>query len=134
MTVQYSTAVRNARMNQLLSDMAVASSTSYIQIRTGAPPANCAAADTGTILAIINLPANFMTLAGAVASKAGTWSDASADAGGTMGHFRLKIADGTCIIQGTVGTSGTDMITDAATLTAGQVFNVLSFTITDSNA
>jgi hypothetical protein len=65
----------------------------------------------------------------------GTWQDASADATGTAAHFRVYDSGGsTCHIQGTVGTSGTDMIVDSVSFTAGQQFNVTSFTLTDGNA
>ena len=104
--------------------------------RSGAPPANCAAADAGTVLATINLPSDWMDAAtGGTKSKAGTWTDASADATGTAGHFRLYASDGTtCHAQGSVGTSGTDMIVDNTSFASGQSFTVTAFTLTAGNA
>ena len=61
------------------------------------------------------------------------WQDTSADATGTAAHFRIK-ASATCHIQGTVGTSGTDMIVDSVSFTAGQQFTVTAFTLSDGNA
>jgi hypothetical protein len=66
-------------------------------------------------------------------AKSGTWQDASADASGTAAHFRIKAAS-TCHMQGSVGTSGTDMIVDSVSFTAGQSFTISTFTLTDGNA
>lgn len=105
-------------------------------IRTGAPPANVAAADTGTVLADITLPSDWMAAASS-GSKAlsGTWTDASADATGTAGHFRIYATGGTVPhIQGTVGTTATDMIVDSTAFNIGQSFSVTSFTLSAGNA
>jgi hypothetical protein len=135
MTIQLSVTARNARLDAI--ETAIGAS-AIMKIRTGAPPANCAAADTGTVVATIALPADWMANA-ASGSKAmsGTWQDASADNAGTCGHFRIYDSGGTvCHMQGTVTATGGggDMTVDNATLTAGQPFNVLTFTLTDGNA
>ena len=68
-------------------------------------------------------------------AKSGTWQDLSCDNSGTCGHFRIYASDGTtCHLQGTCGTSDTDMIVDTASPTAGQSFTVSSFSLTDGNA
>jgi len=81
------------------------------------------------------LPADFMGDANAAQkSMRGTWQDISADAPGKISYFRLFDAGGTnCDLQGTAGVSGTDMITDAATVTAGQYFTVTSFVLAEHN-
>lgn len=133
MTLQYSTTVRNAKLDAIESTIGVSA---ILKIRTGAPPANPAAADSGTVLATVNLPSDWMAAAsGGAKAKSGTWQDASADATGTAGHFRIYDSGGTtCHIQGTFGTSGTDMIGDSVSFTAGQSFTINTFTITDGNA
>lgn len=133
MAVQLSTTVRNARLDAI--ETAVGAS-AIMRIRTGAVPANCGTADSGTVLATLNLPSDWLAAAsGGSKALAGTWQDASADATGTAAHFRVYDSGGaTCHIQGTVGTSGTDMIVDSVSFTAGQQFNVTSFTLTDGNA
>lgn len=60
MTVQLSTAVRNARLDSIETTI---STSAILKIRTGAQPANCAAADSGTVLATCNLPADYMAAA-----------------------------------------------------------------------
>lgn len=133
MALQYSVTVRNAKLDAV--ETAIGAS-AVLKIRSGSAPANCAAADSGSVLATINLPSDWMDAAtGGTKSKAGTWTDASADATGTAGHFRLYASDGTtCHAQGTVGTSGTDMIVDSTSFTSGQSFTVTAFTLTAGNA
>jgi hypothetical protein len=133
MALQYSVTVRNAKLDAV--ETAIGAS-AVLKIRSGSAPANCAAADQGTVLATISLPSDWMDAAtGGTKSKAGTWTDASADATGTAGHFRLYASDGTtCHAQGTVGTSATDMIVDSTSFTSGQSFTVTAFTLTAGNA
>jgi hypothetical protein len=133
MALQYSVTVRNAKLDAVET---ATGASAVLKIRTGSPPANCAAADSGTVLATINLPSDWMAAAsGGTKSKAGTWTNASADDTGTAGHFRLYASDGTtCHAQGTVGTSATDMIVDSVSFTSGQSFTVTAFTLTAGNA
>ncbi len=133
MSIQLSTAVRNARLDQVESTISTAP---LLKIRTGAAPANCAAVDSGTVVASLTLPSDWMAAASAGAKAlSGTWQDTSADATGTAAHFRVYDSAGTtCHIQGTVGTSGTDMIVDSTSFTAGQSFTITTFTLTDGNA
>lgn len=135
MSLQFSTAVRNGRLDAIET---VIGTSAVLKIRTGAPPANPAAADSGTVLATLTLPSDWMGAAAAGAkAKAGTWEDTSADASGTAAHFRLYASDGTtCHAQGTVTATGGggDMTLDNAVLASGQPFVISTFTITDGNA
>jgi hypothetical protein len=132
MALQYSTAVNNARLDAI--ETAIGAS-AILRIRTGSPPATCATADSGTVLATINLPSDWMAAAsGGTKAKSGTWQDASADATGTAAHWRIYDSTGaTCHMQGTYGTSGADMIGDSVSFTAGQSFTINTFTITAAN-
>jgi hypothetical protein len=125
MGYQLSTTVRNARLDTVESTIGTSA---QLKVRTGAPPANCAAADTGTVLATMTLPADWMAAA-AAGSKAlsGTWQDASADATGTAGHFRIYDSAGTtCHVQ---GTAGQNVVLTTSALTAANG-NVLTFAAT----
>lgn len=134
MTLQFSTAVRNARLDAIETQIGISA---VLKIRSGAPPANCAAADSGTVLATLNLPSNWMADAASGAKALlGTWQDASADAAGTAGHFRIYDSGGTtCGIQGVVSATGGggDMTLDNVVLALTQQVNVTSFTVTDGN-
>lgn len=133
MAIQYSVTVNNARLDAIETAISTAP---ILRIRTNAVPANCAAADAGTVLATLTLPSDWMLAAsGGSKAKSGTWQDTSADASGTAAHFRIYDSAGTvCHIQGTCGTSGTDMILDSVSFTAGQSFTINTFTITAGNS
>lgn len=126
MALQYSVAVRNAKLDQV---EVIIGASAILKIRTGAPPATCATADSGTVLATLNLPSDWMSAAAAGAkAKLGTWEDLSADAAGTAGHFRLYATDGTtCGAQGTV-TVVVPLTTNALTAANGNVLNFASTT------
>jgi len=133
MAVQLSVAARNARLDAI--ETAIGTS-AIIKIRTGTPPANCAASDTGTVLATINLDSDWAAAASS-GTKAfqGTMQDASADASGTAAHFRLYASNGTtCHMQGTVGTSGADLNLTSVSITSGDPITISSFVLTDANA
>lgn len=135
MAFQFSIAARNASLDAI--ETAIGAS-AILRIRSGAPPANCAAARTGTVLATLNLPADWMAAA-ASGSKAlsGTWQDAAADAAGTAGHFEIMDSGGTvCHIQGTVtGTGGGgDMEIQNTSIAVGQQINVTAFTLNAGGA
>ena len=135
MAIQLSTAVRNARLDAIETTVGTSA---ILKIRSGSAPANCAAADSGTVLATLNLPSDWMADAASGAkAKSGTWQDSSADATGTAAHFRLYASDGTtCHAQGTVTATGGggDMTVDNTSFASGQAFTVTGFTITDGNA
>lgn len=135
MALQYSVAVRNARLDVVES---TTGATAILRIRTGAVPANCATADAGTVLAEATLPSDWMAAAsGGVKVYTAPWSDASANATGTAAHFRIYDPTGvTCHIQGTVTATGGggDMTVDSTAFTAGQTFTVTGFTLTAGNA
>lgn len=133
MALQYSVAVRNAKLDAV--ETAIGTS-AVLKFYSGSMPANVAAARTGTVLATLNLPSDWMAAASS-GSKAltGTWTDVSADASGTVGYFTIFASDGTTAhIQGTAGVSATDMIVDSATFTAGQTVTVTTFTLSAGNA
>ena len=133
MAVQLSVAVRNGRLDQVES---VTGTSAILRIRTGAAPADCAAADTGTVLVTITCPADYMNAAsGGTKTKLGTWQDTSADATGTAAHFRLYDSAGTTAhFQGTVGQGSGDLSLDNTSIVSGQTVTINTFTLTDGNA
>lgn len=135
MAIQLSTTVRNARLDAI--ETAIGAS-AVLKIRSGAAPANVAAADSGTVLATLSLPSDWLAAASSGSkAKSGTWQDTSADATGTAAHFRIYASDGTTPhIQGTVTVTGGggDMTVDSVSFTAGQSFTISTFTLTDGNA
>lgn len=135
MAFQFSASARNAALDAI--EAAIGAS-AILKIRTGAAPANVAAADAGTVLATLALPADWLAAASAGSkAKSGTWQDASADAAGTAAHFRIYATDGTTPhIQGTITATGGggDMTLDNTSIAAGQSITISSFTINAGGA
>lgn len=135
MALQFSVALRNAQLDQI---EAVVGTSAVLKLRTGAPPANVATADSGTVVATLNLPSDWMAAASSGSkAKSGTWEDTSADNAGTLGHWRLYQSDGTtCHAQGTITNTGGggDMTVQNVVVEAGQAITITSFSISAGNA
>ncbi len=133
MAIQLAVSARNARLDAFETD---SGTDAVLKLRTGAQPANCAAADTGTVLCSMTLPTDWLAAASSGAkAKAGTWSGTAIGGGGTVAHFRIYKSNGTtCQMQGTVGLGSGDMALDNNVLADGQTVTVTSFSITDGNA
>lgn len=109
-----------------------------LELRTGAPPGPDAAA-TGTLVAAMTLPADAHAAAAAgSAAKQGTWEDLSADAGGVVGHFRIRQsgdangASTTAIrAEGTVTATGGggDLTLDNTNVALGQAVSITTFPV-----
>lgn len=135
MALQLSTSVRNARLDAIESTI---STSAILKIKSGSAPADCATADSGTVLATLSLPSDWMAAASSGSkAKSGTWQDASADATGTAAHFRIYDSGGTvCHLQGTVTATGGggDLTLDNTSIASGQTVTITSFSLTDGNA
>lgn len=135
MSFQFSTTARNAALDGI--ETAIGTS-AILKIRSGSAPADCGTADSGTVLATLNLPSDWLAAAsGGSKSKSGTWEDTSADAAGTAGHFRIYATDGTTVhMQGTVTATGGggDMTLDNTSIASGQQVTITSFTLSAGGA
>lgn len=134
MTIQHSAAVGNARLDAIETTIGTAP---ILRIRTGAAPANVAAASSGTVLAEITLPSDWLAAASSFTkAKAGTWTDASANATGTAAHFEIVASDTTTRHQqGTVTATagGGDLTVDNVSFASGQSFTITAYTLTEGN-
>lgn len=133
MTIALSTTVKNAMLDAI--ETAIGAS-AVLKIRSGSPP-GIGNADSGTVLATLTLPSDWMAAAsGGVKAKAGTWQDASADNAGTAGHYRIYASDGTTQhLEGTVTATGGggDMTLDNTSIAAGQQITITSYQWTAGN-
>lgn len=135
MAHQYSVSLRTAQADTIESHIGASP---VLELRSGAAPANCAAASSGSLLASMNLPSDWLAAAAAGAiSKTGTWSG-SGLAAGTIGHFRIFAAGSpqVCHMQGSVTATGGggDMTVDNTSIAVDQVVTVTGFTVTRGNA
>lgn len=107
----------------------------HIKIFTGSAPATVETADSGTLLSTLGLSATAFGAStdngdgSAKATAAAITSDTNAAATNTAGYFRAYSGAGTCIIQGTVGTSAADMILNTTAIVAGSTVTISSWTI-----
>ncbi|MEB3212484.1 MAG: hypothetical protein VKL39_14085 [Leptolyngbyaceae bacterium] len=135
MALQLSTTVRNAMADAFESSINTAGD-AVLTIRTGAVPANCAAANSGTLLATIDVPADWLGAASNGAKAlAGSWTTTAA-ATGTAAHFRIMVG-ATCHAQGTVTATGGggDLTLNTTSISAvGQQVTVTTFTLTMTGA
>lgn len=132
MTVQFSTAVRNAQDDIIETTIGTGPT---LELRTGAQPANCAAAATGTVVASLTLPADWMgNASGGVKALLGSWTGTAA-ATGTPAHYRITQA-GVCHMQGSVtATGGGGNVTiDNVNIVSGQTVTISTFSMTEGNA
>lgn len=128
MSFQYSTTVRNAKLDAVETAIGTAA---ILKVFSGAEPANCAAADPAGLLCTISLPADWMNDA-ATAQKTlnGVWS-AAASASGTAASWRIYDSGlVACHIQGNVS----DMTFSNTNIASGQTVTVTGFTLTAGNA
>lgn len=134
MALQASVTVRNAILDAI---EAAIGTTPWIDLRSGAQPADCATADSGTELSHTQLPSDWMAAAsGGTKAKAGTWTGTGA-AAGTAGHFRVKdSSDTNCHLQGSVTATsgGGQMELDNVVIASGQGITFNTFTLTAPNA
>lgn len=131
MAVQLAVSTRNARLDAIETDLG---SDPDLEIRSGSPPADCAAADSGSLLCSMQLPADaFAAAASGSKAKSGTWQG-TASGTGTAGHFRVKTSGGVCKLQGTCGQGSGDLSLDNTSIANGQTVTVTSFSLSDANA
>lgn len=132
MALKYSTTARTNRATQLNTDIGTSA---ILCIYSGTRPANVGTAITGTLLASLTCNASaFGTVSNGVLT-ANAITSAAASAGGTASHFRLFRSDGTtAVIDGDVGTSGSDLNLDNTSINSGQTVQVNSFAITTAGA
>lgn len=139
-TPQYTTTHRSNAMTDLVTAIG---STGYLMIVTGSQPANVATADSGTVLAALPLSSTAGTVSSGVLTFNAITSE-NATATGTAGHFLICTTSSTAnclaassttrIIQGSVGTSGSDLNFSSTSFTSGETISVSSFTITANGA
>lgn len=134
MALKYSTALRNAQLDQIETTIGTSP---HLKIYSGSAPTNPSDAATGTLLVNEELPSDWMAAASSGSkAKSGTW-ETTASATGTAGYFRIEDASETTThMQGTVTATsgGGDMELNNTSITSGQTVTITTFTITAGNS
>jgi hypothetical protein len=132
MALQYATSGRNGRGDATTADVG---SAGLLRIYTGAIPASCATAASGTLLSEHTLGSPFAPAASGGSVSPTLPANVNALATGTAGYWRVYRSDGTtCAIQGSVGTSGADLNLNTLSIVSGGPVQVTSWTFTEGGA
>jgi len=137
-TFQYSDALMNAALDNHEVTIGTAP---IINFWSGAMPAHCSTARSGTLLATGTLPSDWLGNAATHAkAKAGTWTltgQLGAGAGTNAGYFEITDSGAVATyMQGDITATGGGgaMTLDNISIAAAQVITVASFTISAGNA
>jgi len=131
MALAYLVATRNSMLDAITTS---AGNAALLRIYDGTRPATGGAATT--LLAELTCGTPFAAgAASGVLTLGAITQDSSANATGTASWFRIVKADGTThVLDGNVGTSGSDLNLTTLSIVATQPVSVTSFVITEGNA
>lgn len=129
MTLGYVSGLRNAQMDAITT---FAGNSGKLRIYSGTRPATGGTATT--LLAELTCNATFAPGSSGGVLTLNAITSATASASGTASWFRLLKSDGTTIVMdGDVGTSGSDLNLNSTSITSGGTVSVSSFVLTCGN-
>ena len=130
MTLGYVATLRNNQLAQITTSVGASGK---IRIYSGSRPAT--GGTETTILAELPCSATFAPApSGGVLTVNAITTDATADNTGTATWFRVLTSANVAVLDGDVGTSGSDLNLNSTSITAGGSVAISSFTITAGNA
>jgi hypothetical protein len=135
MALGFTVTARNNRLDEITA-LIDAGTAGKLRIYDGARPANAdTAVGAQTLLAELTMNATSFPAAssGSMTANAIT-DDSSANATGTASWFRIVDSAGNTVVDGDVGTSGSDLNLNTVSITSGVAVSVTSLVLTDGNA
>ena len=123
MTIRFNTATRNFMADTLGTAMAAAT----LSIYTGSQPATANDAASGTKLVDITITSFNAASTGTATLNTSSPNVGTAVATGTAGWGRIIHSSG--VIDGTVGTSGTDFTINSTSITSGSAVTLTAMTL-----
>ena len=133
MAIAFATTLRNSRADLIDDAVNAGAGAGLLRIYSGTRPATGGTATTLLAELTFSDPA-FGTAASGVLTGSAITADSSANATGTATWFRVVDSAGTFVIDGDVGTSGSDLNLNSTSISTGQNVSVTSFVITEGNA
>ena len=134
MAIKYDTTTRNDMLDELTARVGTSG---RLRVYNGTRPANPGTAITSQTM-LVELTCNATAFAPAASGgvlTANAISNGTAAATGTASWFRLFQSNGTtAIMDGDVGTSGSDLNLNNTSIATSQTVSVTSFTVTEGNA
>ena len=128
MAIGYVTTLRNAMLDQITSAIGNAG---LLRIYDGTRPATGGAATT--LIAQLTGGTPWAAAAGSAQVTANSITGANASASSTATWFRWTTSAGVAVMDGNVGTSGSDLNLTTTVVVSGQPVSVASFVITEGN-
>lgn len=132
MAIGIVTALRTTRSTAILTALDAGAGAGKIRIYSGTRPATGGTATT--LLAELPLSDPAGTVTNGVLTLSAITDDSSADATGTATWFRALDSDNTAVLDGDVGTSGSDLNLVTTSIVATQPVEITSFVLTEGNA
>lgn len=132
MAIAYVTALRNTRMDAIDDAVNAGAGAGLIRIYDGTRPATGGTATTLLAELTASDPMFGASASGVLTASAIT-QDSSANATGTATWFRVVDSSGNAVMDGNVGTSGSDLNLTTTSITATQPVSITSFVLTEGN-
>lgn len=133
MALGYNTTLRNTRLNAITTDIDKGAGAGKLRIYDGTRPATGGTATTLLAELTFSDP-SFPAASGGSITASSITGDTSADATGTATWFRIVDSNNVFVMDGNVGTSGSDLNLNSTSISTGIAVDVTSFVITHGNA
>lgn len=139
MALSYVTALRNNQLNEITASVDAGVGTNgqlRIYDNTAARPAsaNDPVPGTSVLLATLTFSNPSFPAAASGSVSANAIADETNAAAGTALWFRVVDTDGNAVMDGDVGTTGSDLNLNTTSIAAGSTVSVTEFTVTAGNA
>lgn len=133
MALAFVEALRNARLDEITAKIDAGTGAGKLRIYDGTRPATGGTATTLLAELTMSDPSFPAASSGQMTANAIT-DDSSADNTGTATWFRIVDSDNNFVVDGDVGTSGSDLNLNSTSITAGVTVEVTSLVLTEGNA
>lgn len=133
MALGFDVTLRNSRLDEITAEVDAGAGAGLLRIYDGVRPATGGAVTTLLAELTFSDP-SFPAAAAGVLTANSITQDASANATGTATWFRVVDSDSNFVMDGDVGTSGSDLNLNTTSIVAGLPVSVTSFVLTEGNA
>jgi hypothetical protein len=134
MASRISAAAAAAGVQAVVDLVDAATDAGYIEVRTGTQPASVDTAASGTLLATIPLPsplwASYTGGTATANTSGGEVGSANGDTDGDAGWYRAYDGAGVAVLDGSAGTSGTELVLNRVDVTTGEPVTIEAWTVT----
>lgn len=132
MTIGINATVRSTRVNAIRNAIDAGAGAGLTRIYDGTRPATCGTATT-LLAELTHTDPSAPDGSNGVLTMSAITPDSSANATGTATWFRSVDSTGTCVLDGAVGTSGSDLNMNSVAISVGQQVSITSYVLTDGN-